>query len=285
MRKILPLALLGLLALCAPGRAGCWLGGCCPPCKPIPCPECPDCGCPCENRHSILLCDKSAEYIATLRSIGCTGTAGCAGCGGCGDCGCGSNCCERIKAAEKLGDRLHADFCCNPEVLEALIGALQCDPCWEVRKAAAWSIMLQGARTEEGVLALYVASKVDPHYMVRAEAAQALDILTVCRRECFTELYKVGDTIAVELRARKFKPGMDNCCGIVGEAYGAGRAARIKAAVAEAAKKAEEDAKKGFLPPGAVMMPPGAVIVQPGVPVMPPAVPDGGAVRPLRPLR
>jgi hypothetical protein len=180
MRRILPLALLGLLALAARGWAGCPLGGCCPDCKPIPCPECPDCGCPCEHRLHLVLFDQSAENIATLRSIGCTGTA--PTCGECGGCDCGSNCCERIKAAEKLGSRFHADFCCNPEVLTALIGALECDPCWEVRKAAAWAIFTQDARTEDGVLALYVASKADNHYMVRARAAEALDILTVCRK-------------------------------------------------------------------------------------------------------
>src|SRR5438270_9383582 len=109
MRRITLLALAGVLGLAAPVWAGCPLPGCCPCCKPIPCPpECP-LGPPCENRLHLLICDKSEEYIATLRAIGCTGPAGgCAECGGCG----GSNCCERIKAAEKLGCRLHADFCC-----------------------------------------------------------------------------------------------------------------------------------------------------------------------------
>src|SRR5437588_400219 len=84
--------------------------------------------------------------------------------------------CERIKAVKKLGHRLHADFCCDPAVLETLIAALQCDKCWEVRRAAAWAIQSQNARTEEGVLALYIASKLDPHYLVRVAAAEALDI-------------------------------------------------------------------------------------------------------------
>ena len=252
-RMLLPLALLGLLALAAPGRAGCPLAGCCPDCKPIPCtPPC-DCGCPCENRLHLLICDKSEEYIATLHSIGCTGTAGCAACGGCGDCG--SNCCDRIKAAEKLGSRFCADYCCNPDVLTALLGALFGDPCWEVRRAAAWSIMLQGARTEDAVLALYIVSKVDPHYMVRVRAAEALDILTVCCGPCYVELYKVGDAIARELKTRGYKPGMENGGVVVVEAYAAGRAAYQKAA-------AEEAAKKG-LPPGAVIVPP-----------MPPAKPE-----------
>ena len=140
-----------------------------------------------------------------------------AGCGGCADGG-GGNCCDRIKAAEELGSRFKADFCCNPNVLTALSAPLQCDKCWEVRKAAAWSIMLQGARTEEGVLALYISSKTDPHYMVRAEAAEALDILTVCRRACFTELYKRADALIKQLKATGYKPGSDNCRVVFGEA-------------------------------------------------------------------
>ncbi len=251
MRRILPLTLLGLLALAAPGQAGCPLGGCCPDCKPIPCPDCPDCGCACDRRARLLLMDKSEEYIATLRCIGCTGPAGCASCGNCG----GSNCCERIRAAERLGDRFHADFCCNPEVLEALIGALQCDPCWEVRKAAAWSIMLQGARTEEGVLALYVSSKTDPHYMVRAEAAQALDILTVCRHECFKDLYKRADDLIKELKKQGYKPGTEKCQLVLGAACaGCGLAF-------------------------------GQPVMAPTAPMMPPIQADPGAARALPPGR
>ena len=220
MRRILPLALLGLLALAAPSRAGCLGGlfgtGCCPPCTPIPCQEPCNCPCPCENRMHLNVFDHSEEYIATLQSVGCTGTSGCASCGSCGECG--SNCCERIKAAEKLGSRLHADFCCNPCVLEALIGAMQCDPCWEVRKAASWSIILQGARTEQGVLALYISSKTDPHYMVRMTAASALDILTVCCGPCYVELFKHADDLIKELKKKGYKPGSDNCRVIFGEA-------------------------------------------------------------------
>ncbi len=219
MRRIFPFALLGLMALAAPSRAGCPLGGCCPDCKPIPCvPPC-DCGPPCENRRSMVLFDDSQESIATLQSVGCTGPAGCGSCGGCGDGG--SNCCERIKAAEKLGSRFHADFCCNPAVLEALVGALQCDPCWEVRHAAAWSIMLQGARTEEGVLALYIASKTDPHYLVRAKAAEALGILTVCCGPCYADLYKRADDLIKQLKAKGYKPGSANCRVAFGEACAA----------------------------------------------------------------
>ncbi|HVS36564.1 MAG TPA: HEAT repeat domain-containing protein [Gemmataceae bacterium] len=247
MRRIVPLTLLGLLALAASSRAGCPLPGCCPACKPIPCPECPDCSCPCERRPNLLLFDRSEELIAELQSCGGGGGGGGGGCG-CGECG---NCCDRIKAAEGLGNRFKADFCCNPNVLAALIGALQCDKCWEVRKAAAWSIMLQGARTEEAVLALYVSSKTDPHYMVRAEAAQALDILTVCRGACFKELYARADDLIKQLKAKGYKPGTDNCrvvfaeaCASCGVLVGAGVEQPVPAPTAPAGPTAQP------LPPG-----------------------------------
>jgi hypothetical protein len=224
MRRIVPLALLGLLGLAAHGWAGCPLCNCCPDCKPIPCPECPDCGPPCEHRLRLNFCDRSEDYIATLRSIGCTGPAGCAGAAGCGTGGCGENgstCCERIHAAKELGCRLHADFCCNPEVLDALIGALNCDPCWEVRRAAAWAIAMQDARTDQGLLALYISSKMDPHYMVRVRAAEALDILTRCRAACYKDLYKRGDDLIKELKKAGYKPGSENCRVLFAEACGA----------------------------------------------------------------
>src|SRR5207249_5284429 len=115
-------------------------------------------------------------------------------------------CCDRIRAAEKLGSRLHADFCCDPEVLSALVRALHCDACWEVRKTAAWSIARQKARTEEGVLALYLASKLDPHFLVRDAATDALGILLVCRRACFKDVFGHGDEMIKTLRGH-YKPG------------------------------------------------------------------------------
>jgi hypothetical protein len=134
---------------------------------------------------------------------------------------CSSTACDRNKAVRKLGCRLHADFCSDPSVLEALIFSLECDSCWGVRRTAAWSIFRQGARTEDGVLALYIASKADPHYMVRSRAAEALDILTVCRRECFKELYERGDKIVTQLKAKGWKPGKEDCHQLFCEAVAA----------------------------------------------------------------
>ncbi len=193
MRRFFFLAATALLSLTGGVLAdGLGLHSCCPTCKPIPCPNCPDCSCACDHRLSLTLF--SAEHAQCLiETLQC------------------GNACERLAAAKKLGSRFHADFCCNPCVLEALINALECDPCWEVRRTAAWAILGQGARTENGVLALYIASKADPHYLVRARAAEALDILTVCRAACYKDLYAQGDVIIKRLKELKWKPGVDNC--------------------------------------------------------------------------
>ncbi len=112
-------------------------------------------------------------------------------------------------------------------MLQALIEALHCDPCFEVRRAAAWSIALQDARTEDGVLALYVQSKVDPHYLVRARSAEALDILIRCRSGCFKATFERGDALVKELKAAKYAPGQACCASIFGSACGGGAAPTI----------------------------------------------------------
>lgn len=123
---------------------------------------------------------------------------------------CNGNCCERIKAAKKLGCRLHADFCCEPEVLSALVRALLCDTCWEVRRTAAWSLAFQNARVPQALVALYLAGQLDPHYMVRDGAREALDVLLVCRRECYKELFKSAGDLAKQLRG-KYNPTKGDC--------------------------------------------------------------------------
>jgi hypothetical protein len=161
-----------------------------------PAPPCPDCSCGCD--HGLHHCSawKSAhaqKLIEQLQS----------------DC-----CCDRIRACEKLGCRLHADWCCDPEVLTALIHALQCDSCWEVRKAAAWAIAYQKARTEVAVLSLYLASRLDPHFLVRDGATDALAVLIVCRRECYKDLFAQADALAKALKPR-YKPGKAGCVEIM----------------------------------------------------------------------
>jgi HEAT repeats len=153
--------------------------------------DCPDCSGPCERwRHCSCRKSEKAQKLIEQLSAEC--------------------CCDRIRAASHLGHRLHADFCCDPEILPALIHALQCDPCWEVRKAAAWSIAYQGARTEEGVMALYLATLLDPHFLVRDAANDALGILIVCRRECFKDVFAAADDLAAKLKG-KYKPGAPDC--------------------------------------------------------------------------
>jgi hypothetical protein len=198
MKRIYGLAAAALLGLTASAWGvgpclNCGIHCICPP------PECPDCSDPCACGHHRCSCWKAERAHRLIEEL-------------CSDC-----CCDRIKAARHLGYRFNADFCCNPEVLEALTRALLCDSCWEVRKAAAWSIALQGARTEEGVLALYLSAKLDPHYLVRDKAQESLDILLLCRRPCFAELFKQADVLIAELRKAKFKPGGDNCALIMNQ--------------------------------------------------------------------
>jgi hypothetical protein len=126
------------------------------------------------------------------------------------------DCCERVKAAKSLGCRMHADFCTNPEVLAALIHALQCDCCWEVRKAAAWAIFEQDARVPQGVVALYLAAKIDPHYMVRADAAEALDILIRCRKNCYKDMFAAADALAKRIKPY-YKPTDGRCVNLLNE--------------------------------------------------------------------
>ena len=78
--------------------------------------------------------------------------------------------------------------------------------------------MQQDARTQQVVMALYISSKTDPHYMVRARAAEALDILTVCRKDCYKDLYTHTDELIKELKKQGYKPGTANCQLLLGAA-------------------------------------------------------------------
>ena len=194
MKRLIGLTLTALFAVAASAWGGilpCF--NCGVHCMVPPPPNCPDCSNPCD--HGLHFCPQwKCEHARKLMED-------------LNNC----DCCVRIKAAQRLGHRLHADFCCDPSVLDSLIAALQCDRCWEVRRAAAWAIQHQNARTEQGVLALYIASKLDPHYLVRVAAAEALDILTIGRRECFTETLTSGDELIKQLKQQGYKPGSDNC--------------------------------------------------------------------------
>ncbi|HEV3262353.1 MAG TPA: HEAT repeat domain-containing protein [Gemmataceae bacterium] len=194
MKRILCLSIFSVLGLAAPAWAGLF---CCnhgihcitPP------PACPDCSEPCCDGHHHCSCRKSEQAQRLIEQLHC-------------DC-----CCDRINAAHKLGCRLHADYCCTPEVLTSLVQALQCDTCWKVRKTAAWSIAYQGARTRMGVLSLYLASKLDPNFLVRDAAADALDVLIVCRRECYKDLFEAADQLAKKL-AGSYQPTKGQCVNI-----------------------------------------------------------------------
>lgn len=181
MKRILILtaALVSLTATQA-WAAGLCCGNKCS-CITPPCPSCPDCSCPCDKCRmpAIYGSEHTQKLIDTL---------------------CNGDCCERIHAAKKLGHPMHADFCKCPEVLNALIKAMQCDTCWEVRREAALALAHQKARVPQAVVALYIASKLDHHYMVRDGAITALDIMLVCRRECFKDDFAAADKLIVKIR-------------------------------------------------------------------------------------
>jgi hypothetical protein len=182
VKRSLTLPLVALLAL-APAAHGAHLFSCIncgihcmvPPCETPDCTEaCPH-G-PCLPWHSKCAC----KLMEDLCSAPC--------------------CCDRIKAAEKLGCCLYANWGCNPEILDALVNAMECDTCWQVRQTAAWSLALQRARTQYVVLAVYMASRLDHHYQVRDTATQALSILVPCQTCCYKQLFASVDKQAGALR-------------------------------------------------------------------------------------
>jgi hypothetical protein len=195
VQRIRFLAIGVLLGVAVLARAGkpCCDGHCI-----VPPETCPDC----REPHGPLFCSKlqskcACKLIEQICSCEC--------------------CCDRIKAVEKLG--LVGDYRCDPEVLAALVRALECDTCWEVRRAAAKAIRHQHARTRYGILALYLASKFDPHYTVRDMASESLDILLVCRRECFQCMFETVDRAAKEIKPN-YKPTQGRGISLVEEGCG-----------------------------------------------------------------
>src|SRR5262249_21190351 len=183
-----------------------------------PQPYCPDCSCPCDKGLHLCLpgqAERAHDLISELSGNQC--------------------CCDRIRAAEKLGCRIRVDWCCCADIVPALTHAVQFDTCWEVRKAAAWSLAYQNARTEPAVISLYLASKVDPHFLVRDAANDALGVLLVCRRDCYKDLFDQLDKIASRLKG-KYKPGNPEYDRLV-EGYLAGLSSPPIAAIVPLEKK------------------------------------------------
>jgi len=170
------------------------------PCKCSPCPKHPECPQRCQNDccHQPLPQPKAVEPCEESDPCCCTRS-------------------QRVKAAHALGS---FDACCCPQVVPALIHALMCDKDWQVRAAAAralrWSQPLNcdaascDCQREEVVAALRIAEKLDPYWIVRSEAKDALGVLGVCNKCCFDEIEKKADEIAAKLKPI-YKPGGENC--------------------------------------------------------------------------
>jgi HEAT repeats len=193
MRRTVEITLLVLLGLTGSSQAG-WPWFSRPlDDNPAACPNCAeDESGPCDHRWSLTIYgqDHAHQLIEMLA---------------CGEA------CKRAEAVKKLGSRLHADYCSDPAVLTALLNALHCDPSWEVRRAAAGSLLGQNARVEPAILSLYVQSKADPHCLVRTRAAEALALLTLGHKGEYTELYAKGDRIVKALKEAFYEPGATGC--------------------------------------------------------------------------
>jgi hypothetical protein len=123
---------------------------------------------------------------------------------------------HRIDAARRLGCTLHADFCKNPEVLDALTHTLACDVRPEVRWQAVWSIAEQRAAVPEAIFALYVASKLDKSYLVRDYAVFALATLTPHCKHGYKAVYEAADALLPHIAA-DYDPAKGKCVDIVAQ--------------------------------------------------------------------
>ncbi len=125
----------------------------------------------------------------------------------------------RAKAAEKLGFWLRTDAGTCPEVVCSLIYVLQCDSCWDVRKEAAWSIARQKVDDPTGYTVLYLAMKLDPHWMVRDAATDALKLMeTQLSPGCIRE-WK-ANAAAIEPKCKPYyKPGKDESLSVFASFY------------------------------------------------------------------
>jgi hypothetical protein len=162
----------------------------CDSCKKTTCDSCPTpkCSDPCAHHCPALLGspEKTQKLIEKL---------------------CSCDYCTRKMAVCKLSCPLHADVCKDPCALKGLTRALFSDSTWENRRRAAFGIYKQGARTEAGVLALYISSRLDPHVMVRAGADEALRLLFMPHPGCEKDFFAEGEKLVKELREQKILPG------------------------------------------------------------------------------
>jgi hypothetical protein len=119
-----------------------------------------------------------------------------------------NGCCrDRILACRKLGNRFCVDCYTDPEVLDALIMALQSDASWEVRREAAFAIRRQDAGTDAAVLAVYLASRLDPVLEVRQYSAEAVNTLTEGRRPAYHDAFATVDAAVAQLQ-KLYHPGL-----------------------------------------------------------------------------
>ncbi len=174
------------------------LGKCCASYKGISCyqPPAPEpciCDDPCTKRGRLCLPWYSSKTAALLEQLQ----------------DCHYRC--RAEAAKKLGSRLCTDYCCHPEIVPALVHTLQCDSCWVVRRAAARALGYQVAANQCVWTALFLASRLDPHYLVRDEAADALAIVqTQISLGCIREYREAAEAFEKAVKGH-YKPGKPGC--------------------------------------------------------------------------
>lgn len=162
---------------------------CYEPLSPEPC-VCED---PCAKRWHLCLPGQSARTAKLLEQLH----------------DCHYRC--REEAAHKLGSRVHTDFCRHREIVPALVHTLQCDPCWVVRRAAAKALGYQVVADQFAWSALFLASRLDPHYLVREQAADSLTIIqTQITPACIKEWRAEAEAFEKQMKG-KYKPGKETC--------------------------------------------------------------------------
>ncbi len=207
MRRMRALTAWSLVVLAVSGEAGpaCPVGLVrAPRCEPAPCPHC---SCPCCHRPCWLALCRGGRVRKLIEELRCARTW------------------RRILAARKLGCRVDADCWAYPQVGDALIEALLCDGCSEVRQAAAESIRVQNGGSDAGILALYLASRLDPHPGVRTSAAEALAVLARNRGPSSGPLFLSGDLLVRQLQEVHYRPGSAGCRGQIIDACSGATAA------------------------------------------------------------